>query len=139
MEEDTQNIHLKRLHSRLGEIVYQLTQIQFSQFGPAQAWRPALNMYLYSRQIVVCVDLAGMEKETLNLRVEPRRLRIGGRREPPEPSGIEETALQVLSMEIDYGCFERDILLPAEVEPERVTAQQRNGLLWVYLPLRLPA
>jgi HSP20 family molecular chaperone IbpA len=39
-------------------------------------------------------------------------------------------------MEIDYGPFEREVLLPSDVAPERVTAEQRNGLLWVYLPFQ---
>jgi len=39
-------------------------------------------------------------------------------------------------MEIDYGPFERMLELPAEVDPERVNAEHREGLLWVYLPLR---
>jgi HSP20 family molecular chaperone IbpA len=29
------------------------------------------------------------------------------------------------------------VRLPAEVIPEQVTAEQRDGLLWVKLPLRL--
>jgi HSP20 family molecular chaperone IbpA len=39
-------------------------------------------------------------------------------------------------MEIDYGRFERVLELPAEVDPNRVSAEQRDGLLWVDLPLR---
>jgi len=41
-----------------------------------------------------------------------------------------------LAMEIDHGPFQREIILPVEVDPNRVIAEQRNGLLWIYLPLR---
>jgi len=39
-------------------------------------------------------------------------------------------------MEIDYGPFEREIDLPVEVEIDKAYAEQRNGLLWIALPLR---
>jgi HSP20 family protein len=114
-------------------------RVQFSRSYPSQAWSPDINAYLCARQIVICVDLAGVEPATLDLRIEPRRLQIRGRREPPEPSGAEERPLQTLVMEIDYGPFEREVALPAEVATERVTADQRNGFLWIYLPLRSEA
>ncbi len=131
-----QNIHLKRLHRRLGDVVYEFTRVQFSQFYVPETWSPAINAYRCPGQIIVCVDLAGVERETLDLRVERRRLQIRGRREPPEPAATGEKALQILAMEIDYGPFEREVLLPSEVDTESVTAEQQNGLLWIYLPLR---
>jgi HSP20 family molecular chaperone IbpA len=42
-------------------------------------------------------------------------------------------------MEIDQGAFEREIVLPVEVEPEQVRAEQREGLLWIWLPLAVPS
>jgi len=39
-------------------------------------------------------------------------------------------------MEIDYGAFEREVPLPAEVEIDKAHAEQRNGLLWISLPLK---
>ena len=43
--------------------------------------------------------------------------------------------MQVLAMEIDHGPFERHINLPLSVDRARVTAEQRNGLLWIHLPV----
>jgi HSP20 family protein len=133
-----QNIHLKQLHGRLGEVVYQLTRVQFSQSSIA-AWQPSVNAYRCPDCIVVCVDLAGVDRERLGLQVEPRRVLVSGHREPPEPERADHKPVQVLLMEIDYGRFQREVLLPCDVAPERVTAEQRNGLLWVYLPLRCQA
>ena len=47
--------------------------------------------------------------------------------------------VQVLVMEIDYGAFEREIVLPCDVDPDGVTAEKRDGLLWIFLPLRCQA
>ncbi len=37
---------------------------------------------------------------------------------------------------IDYGPFIREVLLPTEVEIDEAHAEQRNGLLWISLPLK---
>jgi HSP20 family molecular chaperone IbpA len=39
-------------------------------------------------------------------------------------------------MEIDYGPFEREIAFPVDVEIDKAHAEQRNGLLWISLPVR---
>ena len=43
---------------------------------------------------------------------------------------------RLLAMEIDYGPFIREVPLPAEVEILQAHAEQRNGLLWISLPLK---
>ena len=134
--DEVSRIHLKMLQGRLGDVVYELTKTQFTQFWPPENWRPAINAYRCSDQIIICVELAGVDKQELELTIEPRRLRIHGRRVAPEPTGRDSQALQILAMEIDYGPFERQVELPSEVDTERVKAEQRNGLLWVFLPLR---
>ena len=129
-------MHLKRLQGRLGDVAYQLTRIHFSQFSSVERWQPALNAYRCSECIVICVDLAGVDGKSIDVRVESRRLLIRGQRPPPEPVGNGHKPLQVLVMEIDYGRFEREVLLPSDVDRERVKAEQDNGLLWIYLPLQ---
>src|SRR5438876_23214 len=133
--EDIRSVRLKKLHGQLGEIAYELTRVQFSHFSAPETWNPAVNVYRCGEQMVVCVDLAGVDTSMLKLEVEHRRLRIRGRREAPEPESAQENRVQVLAMEIDYGPFEREVILPCEVETARVTAEQQNGLLWIYLPL----
>jgi HSP20 family protein len=44
--------------------------------------------------------------------------------------------MQMIAMEIDYGPFEREVRLPDEVDVNKVHADQKNGLLWIHLPLR---
>jgi HSP20 family molecular chaperone IbpA len=41
-------------------------------------------------------------------------------------------------MEIDYGPFEREIVLPGDVDVNKARAEQKNGLLWISLPLTEP-
>jgi HSP20 family molecular chaperone IbpA len=38
-------------------------------------------------------------------------------------------------MEIDYGRFERELSLPDPIDPNRASAEKRDGWLWIQLPL----
>jgi HSP20 family protein len=129
------SIKLRWLHGALHDVTYELSRSQFSRFVP-HAWEPAINAYRCENCIRICVDLAGVDRSQIELTVEPRRLLIHGTRELPEPSDDEGCALRWLAMEIDYGPFIREVPLPAEVEIEQVNAEQRNGLLWISLPLK---
>src|SRR4030095_5018891 len=128
------NIKLRWLHGALRDITNELSHSQFSRF--AHAWQPAINAYRCEACIRICVDLAGVDRSVIDLTVEPRRVVIRGTRELPEPRNTEEQTLQLLAMEIDYGPFKREVSLPAEVEVDDAHAEQRNGLLWISLPLK---
>ena len=128
-------IKLRWLHGALHDVTHELTRSRFSQFAP-HFWQPAINAYRCEKCVRICVDLAGVERSMIELIVEPRRILIRGARELPEPADADDRTLQLLAMEIDYGPFERDIALPAEVEIDQATAEQRNGLLWISLPLK---
>lgn len=137
---DISKAHLQRLHGRVGELVYEMMKLRFSHFKPAVPWAPSINVYRCEHSIAVCVDLAGVDKETLELKVESQRLWIRGQRAAPEPAEEMCKAVQVLAMEIDYGPFERELVLsPMTIDTAHVSATHKNGLLWIYLPLRTEA
>lgn len=129
--------NLERLERQLGELAFQLTRVHFSSFGAPDQWRPAINAYRCLDCFVICVDLAGVERHTLAVRTEPFRLLISGMRPPPEPPCDDPyQVIKVMAMEINYGAFGRVLDLPEEVDPKRVRAEQRDGLLWIHLPLQ---
>jgi HSP20 family protein len=128
--------NLDEIQRELGNIAVQLTHTQLLHFSVPRVWQPALNAFRCGAHFVICVELAGVEKTSLDVRAESRRLIIRGTRQIPEPSCDEVPAIHVLALEIDHGPFERILELPADVEPESVAAEHRNGLLWIKLPLR---
>ena len=129
------SIKLRWLHGTLHDVTSELARLQFSRFA-SQTWQPAINAYRCENCIRVCVDLAGVERSRIDLTVEPERLIVRGVRDVPEPTHAEGRAVQLLVMEIDYGPFEREVRLPVLVDIEKVHAEQRNGLLWISLPLK---
>ena len=128
------NIKLRWLHGALHDVTRELSRSQFSRF--AHAWEPTINAYRCETCIRICVDLAGVDRSVIDLTVAPRRVGIRGTRELPEPTHAEGHAVKLLAMEIDYGPFIREVPLPAEVEVDQAHAEQRNGLLWISLPLK---
>ena len=114
---------------------YEVTHGHFSHFMPGK-WQPAINAFRCETALKICVELAGVEKSEIDLMVESDRVVIRGTREVPEPNDGECPILQVLALEIDYGPFEREVVLPVKVDVDQASAEQQNGLLWIHLPLK---
>jgi len=133
------NIMLRRGRESWGRVTYEFTQVHFSPSQAQPLWVPAINAYRLHNEFLICVELAGVDRARVHVQVETRRLWIHGQRRLPEPESNAGPPLQVLALEIDHGPFTREVMLPVEVLPDSVLAEQRNGLLWIRLPLRSPA
>lgn len=143
MNRRCRGFRLLQLQGKLGEVAYEMTKVNFSGFQAVQSrWQPAVNIFLCSRCFRVCVELAGVDPEELELSVSNGRLWIQGSRLPPEPSSEPEAvtartkAVRVLAMEIDYGAFVREISLPEDVDLDRLQTDWDNGILWIEIPRR---
>lgn len=133
--ETIRTIRLRWLRGTLHDVTAQLARSEFPTFAPPP-WQPAINAYRCEHCIRICVELAGVDRSEINLTVQERQLSIRGFRDVSEPNEGEGRALQTIAMEIDYGVFQRDIRLPADIDIEKVHADQRNGMLWIHLPLK---
>jgi HSP20 family protein len=131
----TRTIKLRWVFGVPGDINYQLSRFRFSP-RTQHTWQPAINAYRCDESVRISVDLAGVRRSDIELAVEMKRVIIRGTRDVPEPTDVEERTVQMLIMEIDYGPFERTIGLPEEVDVEKAHADLRDGLLWIYLPLK---
>jgi HSP20 family protein len=112
----------------------------FFTFSPNETWTPNVNLYETDTSYCVCVDLAGVVKEEIDVQVSEQTLTIKGGREvpiqPPVVEGGEAVAqrCRVHLMEIDHGQFSREVELPNDVASDQINATYRNGLLWIELP-----
>jgi HSP20 family protein len=107
-------------------------------FYPADVWTPNVNLYEVEAGYRVCVDLAGVDKEKIDITVSGQRLLLKGHRHVPcHPDGESESQnkrVRVHLMEIDQGSFCREVELPDDANHESISAVYRNGLLWIELP-----
>ncbi|MEJ2037911.1 MAG: Hsp20/alpha crystallin family protein [Desulfosarcinaceae bacterium] len=86
-----------------------------------------MDMYETEKEIVVWAELAGIEKEALEVEVNSKAVRIYGIRKelPRDPEGTYRLA------EIRYGKFERVLYLPSPVDTTSVSSSFVNGLLTI--------
>lgn len=113
-------------------------------FYPSDTWTPSVNLYETAASYLVCVDLAGVEKEKIDVEVHENRLRLKGTRAVPmkasgkesgEESGeTDSKRVRVHLMEIDHGSFSREVELPENVDQFKILAEYRNGMLWIEIP-----
>lgn len=131
----------KQSSGLVGVVVDHAVYRSFSQFTQTEAWSPAVNIYEVGRILHVCVDLAGIDRDKIDVRIEPGRLTVRGVRHAPEPRSIQsgkpprEIEMKIHSMEIDYGAFCRVIQVPQQVNLDGVQSEYRSGILWITLPL----
>lgn len=125
---------LNDLARHVGKMVDQMQKGYFG-FSPNEVWAPNVNLYETEQSYLVCVDLAGVDKEKIDITVEGRMLRLQGKREVPIPEEESpERRVRVHLMEIDHGAFSRNVELPLGVKEDSITARYENGVLWIELP-----
>lgn len=98
-------------------------------------WRPATNVWETESEIVVQADLAGLQREAIEVWVDGPRLLIRGTR--PDPGRGGRTHFHKL--EIPSGPFERWIALPEGLNVDRTRARYERGFLLVRIPFGEPA
>ena len=94
----------------------------------ARAW-PAMNLDESNDQIVVEALTPGLDAESLKVSVAGDQLRIEGRRVPVEAKAEAWHRNERLT-----GSFTRVIQLPSMVQPDRIGAEYKHGLLTITLP-----
>jgi HSP20 family protein len=87
------------------------------------------------RRVVVVVEVAGADPESLRVVVDERSLLIGGRRR--EAARLRNGSF--VQKEIAHGEFVKRIALPVAVEYDRIAATYEDGFLIVVAPIAATA
>lgn len=99
-------------------------------------WEPNADVVIddASRTLVVQVELAAADSESLRVFVDERHLFIAGRRS--ETARLRNGSF--LQKEIADGDFVKKIHLPVSVQYGEVTATYADGMLTIALPIAAP-
>jgi HSP20 family protein len=90
-----------------------------------QPWVPPVDVVVTDNRARVIVELAGVPREGVHVRLFGRILEISGRRHPPQgPQGAHYHRA-----EIYFGEFRRAIELPWEADESGIDAVFRDGML----------
>lgn len=94
------------------------------------AYSPDVNVYPKGDDIIVEAELPGVKREDVDIRVEGSTLSIRGEKKPTE--GVKDE--DYYCCERLSGSFHRTLSLPSTVDPTKVEAELKDGILTVRLP-----
>jgi HSP20 family protein len=94
-----------------------------------RSWKPSMDMNETPEQIIILAEVAGVDKDDLEVEISSKAVRIRAMR-PARNCGPDATYRLA---EIQYGRFERVLFLPAPIDPEIVSAAYTNGMLEIRL------
>ena len=95
-------------------------------------WTPAVDIYEADGQLVMKAELPDMRREDIDVTVENHTLTIRGERKLDQEIKQENFH----RVERAYGNFVRSFALPPTIEPGKIAAEYKNGVLTVKLPVR---
>lgn len=90
---------------------------------------PRTNLYDAGDHLEIKAEVPGIAKEDLNIRIQGNYLEISGSRKADAPEGYAAHRV-----ERGAASFTRSFTLPADVDPAKVEAALKNGLLTLTLP-----
>ncbi|MCG6911224.1 MAG: Hsp20/alpha crystallin family protein [Deltaproteobacteria bacterium] len=93
-------------------------------------WNPKVDIYEEDGAIVVKAELPGVEKDNIVVDVKNGILTLKGER----ASDKEVKEDSYYRRERVFGSFERRFNLPENVDPEKITADYKDGVLKVGIP-----
>ena len=101
-----------------------------SFFDGEDAWfegrfAPAVDTFVKDGNLVLKVDLPGIDPKSVDVTVEGDRVTITGERKAEH----EEKKAGTHYREVRYGRFERTVRLPGPIDPDSVSARSRDGVL----------
>ena len=96
----------------------------------AHEFYPKLDVFETDHDVKVTAEIPGMDEKDIEVSINNGTLTISGEK----ASEHEEKSGQFHRMERSYGSFHRDVLLPTEVDENKVEATFSKGVLEVRLP-----
>jgi HSP20 family protein len=95
-------------------------------------WSPRADVTESKEQIMVKLDLPGIEEKDIQVTLENNVLTISGERKYES----DEKEENYQRMECFYGTFTRSFTLPRTVDAEKIKANYKNGVLSLNMPKR---
>ncbi len=135
MEEEVRLVGPDDMYREVERFFEHLDRWKRPVFFFEKAWKPLADVSETAGEVVVVLDLAGVEVGNVNLSVHGECLCVHGiRREP-----TSTMRRRYHQMEISYGTFEREIQLPSKVRAEEARATYSEGFMEIRLPKVLKA
>ena len=90
---------------------------------------PPLNIFRKGDDIIVLTEVPGIAKEDLRIQVKGKTIRIAGKKTINYGDKVGIHRRERLA-----GGFDRAVTVPVEIDPDRIKAECRDGILALILP-----
>ena len=97
----------------------------------ATTWTPIVDIFERPTEVVILVEMPGVDRSDVQLSWNDGILIIAGRKRQQLP---ERGKARYLCVERPYGQFRREITVNIPVDRKRAKAELKNGLLRISLP-----
>ena len=94
------------------------------------AWAPTFDVLEEEDRVVVMAEIPGVDASEVELSFQDDRLVLKGHRESP---WSEEASKRLIRRERRFGPFSRTIDMPAGIDPDKISATARSGVITVTL------
>jgi HSP20 family protein len=91
----------------------------------------AVDVYSIGKELVIQSAIAGVKPEDINVSAEDDVIIIKGERKDPS----EDKEKNYFFQECYWGKFSRKIIVPDEIDPSRIDAVVKAGILTIRIPL----
>src|SRR4051812_36195046 len=90
---------------------------------------PPINIFRKGYDIIAIIEVPGVSKSDLDIRIERNTLRISGRK-----SVEYDDKAAMHRRERSAGRFDRALTLPIDIDADKIRAESRDGILALHLP-----
>ena len=90
---------------------------------------PPMNVFQQGDDILVIIELPSMDKNNLQIQAKENTIRISGKKAVDYPEGVSVHRRERIS-----GEFDRTLSIPVQLDPDRIKAEYRDGILALFLP-----
>jgi len=120
--------NLDSIHGQLSRFLEPFTRMADEDLVSG-AWVPPVDVAETQEKIIVRAEVPGMKQEEIQIEFENGLLSIRGERK-----FLKEEGVTYHRVERTFGNFSRSFTLPRTIDPERIAATYRDGVLEIEVP-----
>lgn len=95
----------------------------------SRTWAPVVDILETEGELVVRAEIPGMQREDIEIEVTSESLSIKGERK-----FLQEDKKKYIRVERPYGPFQRSFSIGVPVQPDKIKATYKDGVLEIVIP-----
>lgn len=122
---------LEQIQNRLSDSLFRTPAPNHTN-GDTSHWLPAADVVEDDKEYGIMLELPGIKKADVDVRVEDGWLKVSGER----PKAEEKAGRVFNRIERAWGAFHREFRIPDDADPASVAAKYRDGILMIAIAKR---